>query len=215
MGLIWDPAVLLCYSRTCDPAVLLCYSRTFVPAVILCYIGTRAAVWRLGRLKHILCEEEPIINRYGYKIYYKIPPGSGESRATHDEQSTTEQVSVLSRVFRCGKICKNERGLKKHQTKMKCSQPTSNLQHTGQPGETEESPGQESNHSLQNLQASDEEGGRNSIADVLEETRHHRESEDTWGTRWPAHYTCAETDWSWKPDPTPKESQRKTDARRR
>ena len=60
---------------------------------------------------------------------------------------------------------------------MKCSQPTNNVLCTGHPGETEERLGQESNHSPQNLQAHDEEGGRNSIADVPEETRHHRESE--------------------------------------
>ncbi len=38
---------------------------------------------------------------------------------THDGQSTKEQLSDLSRVCRCGRICKNERGLKIHQSKMK------------------------------------------------------------------------------------------------
>ena len=38
-GIIWDPAVLLCYSRT-DPAVLLWYSRTSDPSVLMCYSRT-------------------------------------------------------------------------------------------------------------------------------------------------------------------------------
>ncbi|KAK0135502.1 hypothetical protein N1851_028657 [Merluccius polli] len=57
--------------------------------------------------------------------------------------------------------------------------------------------------------ARDEKGGRNSITDVPEETRHHRESEDTWDTRRPAHYTCTGEAWkepvTWPATATKKE----------
>ena len=53
----------------------------------------------------------------------------------------------------CGKICKNEKGLKIHQTRMKCKERLEAPQCTGlEPGETEEEPGPEAPHRAQSLQ---------------------------------------------------------------
>ncbi|XP_056314571.1 uncharacterized protein LOC130229674 [Danio aesculapii] len=100
------------------------------------------------------------------------PTGQTSVMTTYDEQLTREQPNDLSRVCRCGRICKNERGLKIHQSKMKCLQPDHNVQRTGKPGETEERQGQEANHSPQNLQAHYEDGNRNRGIGVSEDTRH-------------------------------------------
>ena len=56
----------------------------------------------------------------------------------------------------CGKECKNERGLKIHQTRMKCLVQISQMQRTGNvPGETQEVPGPETHHRAQSLHAPD------------------------------------------------------------
>ncbi|XP_048863711.1 uncharacterized protein LOC125738598 [Brienomyrus brachyistius] len=61
-------------------------------------------------------------------------------------------ISTTSRCF-CGKVCKNARGLKIHQSRMKCLEQESAAQRTGiTPGETQEEPGPETTHSAQNLQ---------------------------------------------------------------
>ncbi|KAK7915663.1 hypothetical protein WMY93_011424 [Mugilogobius chulae] len=53
----------------------------------------------------------------------------------------------------CGKTCKNQRGLKIHQARMKCLEVEIPAQRTGvQPGETQEEPGLELPHRAQNLQ---------------------------------------------------------------
>lgn len=113
------------------------------------------------------------------------PTGQTFVMTTHDGLSTMEQVNDVSRVCRCGKICKNGRGLKIHQSKMKCVQPEHNVQRTGKPGETEERPGQEANHSSPNLQAHDEDGSRNGITDVSEDTKHQTEMEGSQDIRRP------------------------------
>lgn len=52
----------------------------------------------------------------------------------------------------CGKVCKNNRGVKIHQARMKCLGGGEAAQCTGvQPGEVQEGPGPESPHSVQNL----------------------------------------------------------------
>ncbi|XP_029693775.1 uncharacterized protein [Takifugu rubripes] len=68
-------------------------------------------------------------------------------------------------IKRCAKVCKNPTGLKIHQTKMACLEVGKVKQHTGAvasttgkvlvtvPGQTEEEPGSEPPHSVQNLQA--------------------------------------------------------------
>ena len=61
---------------------------------------------------------------------------------------------TLSRCI-CGKTCKNQRGLKTHQSRMKCLEVGNREQRAGaSPGKTEEVQGQESYHSAQSLQAS-------------------------------------------------------------
>ncbi|KAK7919075.1 hypothetical protein WMY93_010359 [Mugilogobius chulae] len=53
----------------------------------------------------------------------------------------------------CGKTCKNQRGLKIHQARMKCLEVEIPAQRTGvQPGETQEEPGLELPHRAQSLQ---------------------------------------------------------------
>lgn len=53
----------------------------------------------------------------------------------------------------CRKVCKNLRGLKIHQAKMKCVQMVQESQCSGtMSGETQEEQGVESNHSALNLQ---------------------------------------------------------------
>ncbi|XP_035990671.1 uncharacterized protein LOC118562404 [Fundulus heteroclitus] len=52
----------------------------------------------------------------------------------------------------CGKLCKNHRGLKIHQAKMKCLDRDNEVQRSGLvPGETQEEPGQEATHRAQSL----------------------------------------------------------------
>ncbi|XP_053183947.1 LOW QUALITY PROTEIN: uncharacterized protein LOC128367182 [Scomber japonicus] len=59
---------------------------------------------------------------------------------------------MISRCI-CGKVCKNERGLKIHQARMKCLVQETAVQRTGPvPGETQEEPGPETPHRAQNLQ---------------------------------------------------------------
>ncbi len=139
------------------------------------------------------------------RCHYKTPPGSSERggeysacrtdhcyvvMTTHDGQSTMKKLSDLSRVCRCGRICKNERGLNIHQSKMKCLQPEHNVKRTGKPGETEERSEQEANHSPQNLQAHDKDGSRDSIIDVSEDTKH-QIVEGTQDIRQTGQDTCA------------------------
>ncbi len=58
-----------------------------------------------------------------------------------------------SKQCTCGKICKNERGLKIHQGKIKCLVGIGPTQRTGvQPGEMQEEPGLVSPRSARNLQ---------------------------------------------------------------
>ena len=73
---------------------------------------------------------------------------------------------ITSAVCICGKVCKNPRGLKIHQTKMACLGKEQVKRRSGtaadatvpvvpiaEPGQTEEEPGPESPHSTRNLQA--------------------------------------------------------------
>nr|XP_014269084.2 uncharacterized protein LOC106676625 [Maylandia zebra] len=63
---------------------------------------------------------------------------------------------TTSKTCICGKLCKNQRGLKVHQARMKCLERQSEVQRTGpEPGETQEEPGQEAPHRAQSLHAQD------------------------------------------------------------
>ena len=72
-----------------------------------------------------------------------------------DDQETTEQQTTTDlnsrNVCICGKVCKNQRGLKIHMVKMGCSPIQSLKRHTGQPGEMEEEVVQNENHSDHSL----------------------------------------------------------------
>ena len=88
-----------------------------------------------------------------------IPPGDPErgeeilNRMDLTEMNRNAQTT-LSRCI-CGKTCKNQRGLKIHQSRMKCLEGGNREQSAGtSPGRTEEVQGQESYHSTQSLQAS-------------------------------------------------------------
>ena len=72
----------------------------------------------------------------------EIPNRMDLTEANRNAQPT------LSRCI-CRKTCKNQRGLKIHQSRMKCLEGV-----TGSPGKTEEVQGLESYHSAQSLQAS-------------------------------------------------------------
>ncbi|XP_049324773.1 uncharacterized protein LOC125789951 [Astyanax mexicanus] len=62
-------------------------------------------------------------------------------------------TSIMINRCICGKICKNNRGLKIHQSRMKCLEQENAAQRTGlTPGETQEGPGPETTHRAQNLQ---------------------------------------------------------------
>ena len=63
---------------------------------------------------------------------------------------------ITRMICDCGKECKNLRGLKIHQAKMKCMDERGQMPRTGlHPGETKEVNGQDSHHSAQSLHAID------------------------------------------------------------
>ncbi|KAJ8349797.1 hypothetical protein SKAU_G00249270 [Synaphobranchus kaupii] len=94
------------------------------------------------------------------KSQRNIPPGEPErggrmstpnGRTTRQRPMHSDKRRQIRRV--CCTMCKNPRGLKIHQAKMKCLVRVQLEQRTGSNlGETQEEPGQESTHSAQNLQ---------------------------------------------------------------
>ncbi len=94
------------------------------------------------------------------ELYGKIPPGVPK-RGEDEHPSRTDTMltdpgnghTTMSTQCTCGKVCKNIRGLKIHQSRMKCLLGAEATQRTGVTlGETQEVPGLESPHSAQNLQ---------------------------------------------------------------
>lgn len=66
------------------------------------------------------------------------PKGQTTVMTMDDDQRTTVQNNGTTRVCtRCRKVCKNDRGLNIHQSRMGCLRHSS-VQCTGQPGETEQ-----------------------------------------------------------------------------
>ena len=59
----------------------------------------------------------------------------------------------MQAVCHCGKVCKNQHGLKIHQAKSGCKLRGGQKQRTGFPGETGETSSQDSNHSIGSLSA--------------------------------------------------------------
>ncbi|KAJ8337956.1 hypothetical protein SKAU_G00369220 [Synaphobranchus kaupii] len=91
--------------------------------------------------------------------------GENEHPKQTDNQVTTNAFgqATTNLTCVCGKICKNPRGLKIHQAKMKCLVRVQLEQCTGSNlGEMQEEPGQESTHSAQNLQVPEVQAPRTS-----------------------------------------------------
>ena len=90
-----------------------------------------------------------------------IPPGDPERGGAEEipnrmdlKEANRNVQPTLSRCI-CGKTCKNQRGLKIHQSRMKCLEWGNREQRAGaSSGKTEGVQGQESYHSAQSLQAS-------------------------------------------------------------
>ena len=86
-----------------------------------------------------------------------MPRGGENDIPTRTDQTVTTLANVqrtLNAKCICGKECKNIRGLKIHQARMKCLIGEGQLQRTGvQPGQTREEPSRETHHSAQPLLA--------------------------------------------------------------
>ena len=85
------------------------------------------------------------------------PRGGEDERLTGQIMETTMQdLQNMSQdnVCRCGKVLKNNKGLKIHQGRMGCLGIQSETQRTSQLDETEEEPDQDSNHSVRSLHVS-------------------------------------------------------------
>lgn len=81
--------------------------------------------------------------------------GEDEHPIRTDLTTTTSEngLSTMKSSCICGKVCKNERGLKIHQALMKCLVQEMVAQRTGsKPSETQEEPGPEVRHRVLNLQ---------------------------------------------------------------
>ncbi|XP_062568263.1 uncharacterized protein LOC134230448 [Saccostrea cucullata] len=77
------------------------------------------------------------------------PVGTENQDTTRQRKTTTNTNS--GNVCSCGKVCKNEKGLKIHMGRMGCKPDQQLTQRTGQPGETEEEVVQDENHSDRSL----------------------------------------------------------------
>ena len=97
----------------------------------------------------------------------KYPHGHPRGGEDEGPTRTDNQMTKIARnteealgnaVCSCGKVCKNNRGLKIHQGRMKCSQAVQVEQRTVTQitGETERNPSQEANHSAENPKVSAE-----------------------------------------------------------
>ena len=146
---------------------------------------------------YVLREEKP--NQATERQEERYP--QGRARAGEDDrptsqletntpdQSTTRQNTDRSRTCSsCGKVLKNEVGLKIHRTKMGCP-PTLNLvQRTRQLGETEEELDLEEHHSVQSLQSSDEGEESNDSTEIANDSGAEKTSEQERRkkVKWPA-----------------------------
>ena len=78
---------------------------------------------------------------------------------TSNEQQTPVRCN-------CGKLCKNLKGLKIHQGKMKCMKVVEQPHRTGSPDKTQEEPSQESTHSARSLQETRTQPNTNTCTSV-------------------------------------------------
>ncbi|XP_062585204.1 uncharacterized protein LOC134246875 [Saccostrea cucullata] len=77
------------------------------------------------------------------------PVGTENQDTTRQRKTTT--ITNSGNVCSCGKVCKNQKGLKIHMGSMGCKPDQQRTQCTGQPGETEEEMVQDENHSDRSL----------------------------------------------------------------
>lgn len=93
------------------------------------------AVQRTSYIRRKTFSHHEMIHYCMLKVGRVRPTGKITVMITHDGSSIMIQTSTECKIYRCGMICKNERGLKIHT------------------GETEERQGPVSYHSTQNIQA--------------------------------------------------------------
>ena len=90
----------------------------------------------------------------------EIPRGGEDEISNRTDQLITTHANdprMTTTTCGCGKVCKNLRGLKIHQAKMKCGGGEGPEQRSGTlPGETQEVQGQDTHHSAQSLHAPDQ-----------------------------------------------------------
>ena len=92
--------------------------------------------------------------------------GENEIPIRTDQRITTNANDQRTMTVKCscGKQCKNPRGLKIHQARMKCLDKGSPVKRSGSlPGETQEEHGQDTPHSAQSLHSSDQANTNRSI----------------------------------------------------
>ncbi len=132
--------------------------------------------WRGGSPNHFFRMEEPKVSYKTHKR--KIPPGvpeSGEDEHPNrtDSRTTTQDKAIMTTTIQCicGRICKNERGLKIHQGRMRCLRAETATQCTeATSGKTQEEPGPEATHSAQSLLVSLTPAASSSPATITQET---------------------------------------------
>ena len=101
-----------------------------------------------------------------------IPRVGGEKeisiRTDNMESNQAFYPRTTAMICHCRKICKNIRGWKIHQARMKCQVETSQRQRTGAAsGETQEAQGREAHHSAQSLQAEAQVSPKTSNTDQM------------------------------------------------
>ena len=77
-------------------------------------------------------------------------------------------MELTTRTCSCGKVCKNQKGVRIHASKMGCPPIMNIVQRTRQIDETEEELGQDANHSAQSLQVLESLEGDSSNEDQQE-----------------------------------------------
>lgn len=94
------------------------------------------------------------------------PKRTDSTVMTHDKGITTTTIQCI-----CGKSCKNERGLKIHQGRMRCVTAAMTTQRTEvTSGKTQEEPGPEATHSAQSLPVSPIPAASSSPVNITQET---------------------------------------------
>ncbi len=99
--------------------------------------------------------------------------GGDEHPNRTDSRTTTQDKGITTTTIRCicGRICKNEHGLKIHQGRMRCLTAETTTQRTEATSvKTQEEPGPEATHSAQSLLVSPTPAASSSPATITQET---------------------------------------------